>query len=310
MLKLGLIGSGYLIEKHIEMLQNHSNIKLVGYFDTHKNKSSSLSNTFCNYQKHSADELLENVDAIYVFNLPEQIRFALLLKSVRLTKHLLVDKSNLKTVSEAKQLQGLSEEAGTIVQVCNSAYFSPLFKSAQQYINYPSYIETITQVHYKNKSANAIFDLLCDDLSIILTTVNANIKKISTVGVDVIDVLPELINIILEFDNGSVANITINTIAEEDKKTIRFFENNSSILLDFLDSKISLLQHNKTNNLAHSKEIPILKTSEFTQEILEFFTDFFGQKSVVSDLHLKHKVLEIISKIAEKLKINFALQQD
>lgn len=310
MLKIGLIGSGYLIEKHIELLQYQTNYELVGYFNTHQSKTPTISLQHNWFKNNSLDELLKAVDVVYIFNLPEQIRLDLILKSIKLSKHLMLDISNIKTPLEAKQLLALSEEAGVLVQVCNTSYFTPLFKSAQQHIFSPSYIEAITHVHYKNKSSSAIFDLLCDDLSIILTTVSANLKKISTVGVDVAYASPELINILLEFDNGCVANITVNTIAEEDKKTIRFLESNSSLLLDFLENKINLLLHNEILNQTKEKEVKLIKTSEFEQEINAFYNDIYRQKRIVSDLHSTYKMLELISKIAEKLKINFSLSQE
>lgn len=307
MLKIGLIGSEYFIEKRIDLFRNYTNYSLAGYYDSHQNKSTTILAQYSNLKNNSVDELLEKVDVAYIFNLPEQIRLDLVFKSIKLSKHLMLDRSNIKTPLEAKQILSLSEEAGVLVQVCNMIYFTPLFKTAQKYILFPTYIESITHVHYINKSSSAIFDLLCDDLSIILTTVNANIKKITTVGVDVVCGTPELVNILLEFDNGCVANITVNTIAEEDKKTIRFFEDKSAILLDFLEGKINLLTHNESLNQTKEKEIKLNKTGEFEQEILEFYNDIYGQKRIVSDLHSTYKVLEVISKIAEKLKINFSL---
>lgn len=307
MLKIGVLGSGYLIEKHIESLQRLIEYELVGFYDTHSVNSKAILKNYKNLRNNSLNELLAKIDVLFVLNLPEQTRLELIIQSLKSSKNLLIDKSNIKTVLEAKKLLELSEEAGNKVQISNISYFSPLFKSAQNYISNPTYIEAITHIHFKNKSSDAIFDLLCDDICLIINTVKSNLKKISTVGIDVINSSPELIHVKLEFDNGCISNITINTIADDDKKTIRFFENNSTILLDFLENNISLLTHNEVSNITQKQQIALLKTSELEQEFRELYHAIKMQKSVAIDFHTMYKILDITFKISEKLKINFSL---
>ncbi|MBW6482353.1 MAG: Gfo/Idh/MocA family oxidoreductase [Vicingaceae bacterium] len=307
MLRIGLIGSGYLIEKHIKSLQSLSDYTFICFFDTHQNKSTTIPKNHLSLKVNSLEELLHKVDVVFILNLPEQSRIELIVKSLKSSKHVLIDKSNIKTTVEARKLLELAEEAGVKVQISNISYFTPLFKSAKNYISCPTYIEAITHIHYKNKSSDAIFDLLCDDICLIINTVKSNLKRISTVGIDVINSSPELIHVKLEFDNGCIANITINTIAEDDKKTVRFFENNSTILLDFLDNNISLLTHNEASNVTQKQNIILLKTSEIEQEFSELHLGIMQQKQLAIDLHTMYKILDITFKISEKLKINFSL---
>lgn len=311
MLKIGLVGSAYLIEKHIDSVVKSSNFQLVGYYNVNANSGSKMSANLVNqYEYQDLNELLHQTQLVYLFSLADDVRMDIAIQVIKSANHLLIDKSNIKTTIEAKQLLELAQEAGVITQVSNISALSPLYKASKEHLAQPTLIESVTNIHYKNKSAYLINDLLCDELSVILNTVNANLKKVTTIGVDVSNRFPEVINALLEFDNGCNASITINTVADDDKKAIIFYTAGATTTVDFLDNKIKMVYALDSQNNFSEKEIKVMDNSQLNVELLAISESIKHQKSLSTDMHDMLKIHEILQKISEKLKINFSLVQD
>ncbi len=311
MLKIGLVGSAYLIEKHIDSVVKSINFQLVGYYNVNAKSGSKMSANLINqYEYQDLNELLHQTQLVYLFSLADDVRMDIAIQVIKSANHLLIDKSNIKTTIEAKQLLELAQEAGVITQVSNISALSPLYKASKEHLAQPTLIESVTNIHYKNKSAYLINDLLCDELSVILNTVNANLKKVTTIGVDVSNRFPEVINALLEFDNGCNASITINTVADDDKKAIIFYTAGATTTVDFLDNKIKMVYALDSQNNFSEKEIKVMDNSQLNVELLAISESIKHQKSLSTDMHDMLKIHEILQKISEKLKINFSLVQD
>lgn len=311
MLKIGLVGSAYLIEKHIDSVVKSSNFQLVGYYNVNANSGSKLPTSIVNqYEFYDLNELLHQTQLVYLFSLAEDIRMPVTIQVIKSANHLLMDKSNIKSTIEAKQLLDLAEEAGVIAQMSNISTLSPLYKASKEDLTQPILIESVTNIHYKNKSAYLLNDLLCDELSMIINTVNANLKKVTTIGVDVSNRFPEVINALLEFDNGCNVSITINTVADDDKKTIIFYTAGATTTVDFLDNKIKKVYALDNQKDFSEKEVKIKDNSQLNIELTAISESIKQQKSLSTDLHDMLKIHEILNKISEKLKINLSLVQD
>ncbi|MDT8411239.1 MAG: Gfo/Idh/MocA family oxidoreductase [Vicingaceae bacterium] len=309
MLKIGLVGSAYLIEKHINSVINAGNFELVGYYNV--NNNTKLTKSIAHqYEFVSLNELLDKTQLIYLFGLSEDLRMPITIQIIKSANHLLIDKSNIKSTTEAKQLLDLAEEAGVITQMSNISALAPLYKATKEHLVKPILIESVTNIHYKNKSAYLLNDLLCDELSMIINTVNANLKKVTTIGVDVSNRFPEVINTLLEFDNGCNASITINTVADEDKKNIIFYTTGATTTVDFLENKIKKVFTLNNQQDLYEEEIKITDNSQLNAELTAVLECIKQQKSFSTDLHDMLKILEILNKISEKLKINLSLVQD
>jgi len=175
-----------LIERYIDSVINSIDFQLVGYYSVNTNCGSKLSTSIVNqYEFYDLSELLHQTQLIYLFSLSDDVRMSITIQVIKSANHLLIDKSNIKSTIEAKQLLDLAEEAGVITQMSNISTLSPLYKASKEDLMQPILIESVTNIHYKNKSAYLLNDLLCYELSMLINTVNANLKKVTTIGVDV-----------------------------------------------------------------------------------------------------------------------------
>ena len=109
----------------------------------------------------------------------------------------------------------LAQEANVKVQVGNEERFNLTFMSAFTYIEHPMFIEVDRISPFDPSMTNfcVIQDLMIHDIDIVLKIVKANVKRIKTSGVAVVNGSPDIANVRLEFDNGAVANLTASRIA-------------------------------------------------------------------------------------------------
>ena len=58
-----------------------------------------------------------------------------------------------------------------------------------------------------------VHDLMIHDIDIILKIVNSKVKEINATGVSIVSDTPDIANARIEFENGSVANLTASRVS-------------------------------------------------------------------------------------------------
>jgi predicted dehydrogenase len=91
-------------------------------------------------------------------------------------------------------------------------------------------------------------------IDIILTSVDSEIKKISSSGVSVISSSPDIANARIEFKNGCVANLTASRVSIKNMRKTRFFQTGKYISIDFLNKSSEIIEIDNVSN-----EIPLMK---------------------------------------------------
>jgi predicted dehydrogenase len=66
------------------------------------------------------------------------------------------------------------------------------------------------------------------------------VKSVSACGVAIVSPTPDITNARIEFENGSVANLTASRISLKNMRKTRIFQNDAYITVDFLDKKTEI----------------------------------------------------------------------
>jgi len=309
MLKVGVIGAGNLGRTHLELLKGINDFELVGFYDSDEIYKDSVSSALNVKSFGNVDELIGMVDVVDIVK-PSISHFDYAVNSIKQSKHVFIEKPVTNTVDEAKQLLELAEEANVKVQVGHVERFNPAFKAALPYITNPMFIETHRMIEFDPKKATipVVMDLMSHDLDIILSVVNSNIKKVSAKGVEVIGNTPDIVNAIVEFDNGCVANLTASRISLKNERISKFYQRDAHIKIDYLAQETSLFELKKngkteicSRNLTINKENPVqLELEEFAHAILNDTTPKVG-------IHDGSVMLDAAYRVAEKMQITTSL---
>ncbi|MBL4593888.1 MAG: Gfo/Idh/MocA family oxidoreductase [Flavobacteriales bacterium] len=309
MLKVGVIGAGNLGETHIKLLKGINDFELVGFYDGDESLKKNVSQSLNTKSFNNVNELIDLVDVVDIVK-PTISHFDYAVNAIKQSKHVFIEKPVTTTVDEAKQLLELAEEANVKVQVGHVERFNPAFKAALPYITNPMFIETHRMIKFDPKKANiqVVMDLMSHDLDIILSVANSNIKKISAKGVEVIGSTPDIVNAIIEFDNGCVANLTASRISLKDERISKFYQKDAHIKIDYLAQETSLFSLKKNGKIEIcSKQLTIKKENPIQRELEEFAHAIINNTTPEVGIHDGSVMLDAAYRVAEKMQITSSL---
>ena len=126
-IKVGVVGAGRIAERFVPESEYVSYVKVNSVYDTDYGKACDfadrhhLANSYQTY-----DELLENVDAVYVAT-PHLSHYELTKKALLHKKHVLCETPLVLNGEQAKELYHLAEENGVVLMEANKTAHSPAF---------------------------------------------------------------------------------------------------------------------------------------------------------------------------------------
>ena len=155
----------------------------------------------------------------------------------------LSDKLNL-TIEERRQLIHLANEGGTYIRIQNDFLFHPFHEMIRIGSHPASFIEVSQTAPSKKNRMN---ELIYDNLLMILRAAGSQVHKLDVFCGTLPSKEPDLINIHLNFKNGSVATLKLKFIEHEEVHFLSVHTEGEITLFDFIQNKINHLPANGTN---------------------------------------------------------------
>lgn len=307
MIQIGIAGANELSKKHIEKILEIKDFRLVGFYDHDEQSSNYISDTFGLKKFESYADLLENTQAIDILS-PVGTHYKYALKAIESCRHVFVDKVLSENLDEAKELANLAYEANIQLHVSRYERFHPNFQLLKKLLNSPLYIESSKfDQHVINLSPeDLVFDLLLNELELVLNIVKANVLKVRTTAACMHSDTIDFINVRLEFDNGCVYNMVGGSFKSEQRNKIRFFQKNKTYGFDLTNFRISLL--NSSDEINEAQEEQILRNSgKNTNEMIKRELEYFAQNITHQSLRLRtyydnYQAIEVAHRIIADLQ--------
>ena len=243
MIKIGVLGAGHLGKIHIKCIKEINDYQLAGFYDADEKTASLVGKEFAINHFSSIDELIDEVDVVDIVT-PTISHFDCASRALKKARHVFIEKPVVTSPEEARQLMVFADEASVKVQVGHVERFNPAFLAAQPYINKPMFIEAhrLAQFNPRGTDVPVILDLMIHDIDIVLSVVRSSIKRIHASGVSVVSDTPDIANARIEFDNGSVANLTASRISMKNMRKARFFQRDAYVSVDFLKKDVEIIR--------------------------------------------------------------------
>lgn len=247
MLKIGVLGAGHLGKIHLNCIKQIVNYDLVGFYDPVEETARQVEEELLIKSYDSIDSLIDMVDVVDIVT-PTVRHFECAAKALKKRKHVFIEKPIVATPDEANALKKLADEAGVKVQVGHVERFNPAFIAAEPFIGEPLFIEAhrLAQFNPRGTDVPVVLDLMVHDLDILLTIVKSPITHISASGVSIVSPTPDIANARIEFENGTVANLTASRLSMKYMRKTRIFQRDAYITVDFLDKKTEIFRINDT----------------------------------------------------------------
>ncbi|HEY2846944.1 MAG TPA: Gfo/Idh/MocA family oxidoreductase, partial [Pyrinomonadaceae bacterium] len=237
-IKVAAIGVGSLGRHHARNyaeLASEGRVEFVGVCDTNGATREKISSEFDCAAFQDWHELLEKVDAVSIATPTEthtDIACAFLEKGV----HTLVEKPIAITLDEADRITAAANASGAKLMVGQLERYNPAMVALRPLVNAPLYFEIHRVSPFPNRSldVDVVLDVMIHDLDAVQWLVgDVKVADIRAVGIPVISDKVDAANARIEFENGTVANITASRIGTEKIRKTRFYQRNAYVVLDY-----------------------------------------------------------------------------
>ncbi|MCX7728313.1 MAG: Gfo/Idh/MocA family oxidoreductase [Bacteroidia bacterium] len=320
-MRIGLVGIGYLGKIHLKLIKEiiqEGGCSELGIFDVNVTELNKVSEEWGIKKFSSLDELIQESDIVDIVT-PGETHFEIAKQCIISKKHVFIEKPVTKTVNEAIQLKHLAEENNVLIQVGHVERFNPAFLSAKEHIHSPLFIEVHRLAMYnpRGTDVSVTLDLMIHDLDLILNINPYKVKNIHANGVEIVSHITDIANVRLEFENGSVANITTSRLSLKNMRKFRVFQKNAYISIDLLEKKSEVVhikdvdEQTPEDALIFStgnseKEIVIEKpkivpTNAIKEELKSFLNSIKKQSTPMVSIDDAIRVMELAYQIEDKI---------
>ncbi|MBR4390617.1 MAG: Gfo/Idh/MocA family oxidoreductase [Bacteroidales bacterium] len=243
MLKIGVLGAGHLGKIHLKCIQQIPDYELVGFYDPDTDNAKQVETAMDVRCFNTLEELIEAVDVVDIVT-PTVQHFACASKALARNRHVFIEKPIVATPEEASKLIELADAAGVKVQVGHVERFNPAFIAAEPHIKSPKFIEAhrLSLFNPRGTDVPVVLDLMVHDLDILLSIVKSPVAHVSACGVSVVSPTPDITNARIEFENGTVANLTTSRLSLKNMRKMRIFQEDAYITVDFLEKKTEIIR--------------------------------------------------------------------
>ncbi|MCX6240144.1 MAG: hypothetical protein NTY07_21825 [Bacteroidia bacterium] len=244
----------------------------------------------------SSPEIIPLICDLLIVIDPHFCTFDYLSFAIRNGCHLFLSDKLKLTTEERKQLIQLANEGGTYIQIQNDFLFHPFQEKIRNHTNRTCFIEV-------SQSAPAMPDrlneFLLNNLLMILRVASSPVHKINVFCGTIPSRQPDVLNIHINFKNGSVATLTIRFIENQKVHFLSIHVGGKVTTFDFAQNKISHYPAKEINGM-------LQKTSPdpLQEQIADFIKNIAGKNNPGFSLDDEIQVFLLMEKIREKIEIN------
>jgi len=231
---VAVIGVGEHGQSHARHLKEVEGAELVGLYDARAERCRQVATELGVRAFRGLQEALDSVRAVSVV-IPTTDHAAVALEAFDRGVDVLLEKPITRTVEEADDLIQRAQAQGRILQVGHVERFNPGVVAAKAVTRNPLFFEIHRLGVFSARSldVDVVFDLMIHDLDLILWMVDAPVSDVRAVGLPVLSDKVDIANARVEFENGTVANLTASRASTEKVRKFRYFQPHEYISIDF-----------------------------------------------------------------------------
>lgn len=251
-IRCAVVGVGYLGRFHAQKYAKLAGdasiagpVTFVGVADADPARAKVVADELST-QAHTIDSLLKmaaagGLDAVTIAA-STRAHYELTKKFLQAGVHVNVEKPMTATLEEGEEVVRLAQDRKLVLQVGHVERFNPALMSAKEKLKRPLFIECHRLAPFKPRGVDVdvVLDLMIHDLDVILSLVKSKVKTVSAVGTPVLTPLVDIANARVEFESGTVANITASRVSQSATRKFRVFQEKQYLSIDFGSGDVNL----------------------------------------------------------------------
>jgi predicted dehydrogenase len=254
--RCGVVGVGSLGQHHARLYAALPGAELAGVFDIDRRRAAEIAEKYGCRAFDSLDELGRSCDAASIAT-PTQAHAATALSLMRNGCHVLIEKPLCASLEEAEQVLVAAKARDCVVQVGHIEHFNPVMSYLEKQAHNPKFImaERLGSYQMRGTDVGVVLDLMIHDIGIVLALARSPIRRIDSVGINVLSKTEDIANARIEFESGCVANLNASRISLKASREIRIFQEDAYLSLDFMNQKGHLIK--KKDIIAYGLKLKI-----------------------------------------------------
>lgn len=242
-LRVGVVGVGHLGQHHARILGSLPGVQLVGVADSRPEQARAIAAKFGTEALVDYRDLLDRVDAVSVAvptTLHREVAGAFLERGVPA----MVEKPLAGSLIEAEELVALSRARGALLQVGHIERFNPVLAAFRESSIRPKYLtaERLSLYTFRSTDIGVVHDLMIHDLDLVLDMVRSPVRSVSAVGVSLFGDHEDVANARVEFEDGTIANLTASRASYAPTRKMRIWGAEGYVSLDFAAKEATVVQ--------------------------------------------------------------------
>ncbi|MGC8640265.1 MAG: Gfo/Idh/MocA family oxidoreductase [Isosphaeraceae bacterium] len=242
-LRVGVVGVGHLGQHHARILASLPDVELVAVADSRPEQAQTIADRFGTRSVNDYRQLLVHVDAVSIAVptfLHREVAGAFLSRGIPT----LVEKPLASSLAQAEQLVSLAHSSGALLQVGHIERFNPALSALQHAPIRPKYIhaERLSTYTFRSTDIGVVLDLMIHDIDLVLSMVAAPVRAVAAVGVCLFGDHEDVANARIEFEDGTVTNLTASRASYAALRKMRIWGSEGYASLDFAARAATLVQ--------------------------------------------------------------------
>jgi predicted dehydrogenase len=186
------------------------------------------------------------VDAVIVA-VPTESHYEVVSEVLEAGLDVLVEKPIAATLQEAEKLLTLADAGGRVMQVGHLEWFNSALECIRDRIVEPRFVEAHRMGPFSDRATDIdiVRDLMIHDLDILQQTLGEQPDGIDAVGIPVLSPNIDIANARLTFPSGCVANLTASRVSNTPQRTLRFFQRDGCVAIDFLSQSATVFRRHQ-----------------------------------------------------------------
>jgi len=317
--RIGVVGVGRMGTYHANVLATmNQEIDFAGIYDIDEARSHYFAEKYNTYTHSSMEDLLNEVDAICIA-VPTKLHYEVAKKALAADVHTLVEKPISSTIEEASDLVKTAKERNLMFQVGHVERFKGAVIELRKIVENPYLVEArrLSPWIEKDWDTGVILDLMIHDIDIVLSLIKSEVASIDCMGRRLRSDFEDIASAVLQFENGTIANITASRLSETRIRTMSISQDKAFIALDFESQNIDIYRDASASFFVSQKEITykqesfvervkVQKENALKEELQHFIDCILGRtEPIVSgedDINTLDITLRIINRINSKIE--------
>jgi predicted dehydrogenase len=264
----------------------------------------------------SSSPVFSRSDIIWI---PEysDLAFECAVRAVKVSKHVLFGFPLCRLPEDACSLFHLANEARVQIQVGHHDHYNPAFRALRSFVRQPQYIDLNHSIGICGEDfADTLFHALLADIDLCISLVPDSLKKFQSHTSYIIEGAPPVINVRIEFNNGTAAGIRLDPFTPGRGIRIAVFQRGNILKLDLEKGTADIESFNRPGISGpgsirriwpqNNYPAPVVSVDDpeyITLECLSFINNLSNDRPPVSGLEQGCEALKICKNIFSKIPV-------